>query len=281
MTALSHRSAGFKVPSLERGLIIMEFLVEQPRPFGARELAKELNLPLNSVYRIVNTLWWFGYLDRDDRTKEFTLSRKLFSMAYGSKETKTLLENSLDVMRQLRDATGEEVTISIARDGEGVILAEIPSVHPFRTVSEPGSAQPAHASAATKAIYAFLPDAEREAHIQRMKMVRYTENTITSKEVFRRQLALVCRNGYAVDDGEGPVGANCVAAPIVDHRGQPVAALTVTGPATRMPAGRFKRIGRVVQAHALRISQRLGFRTDDRGPLRGAHPTSKDSGGLA
>jgi DNA-binding IclR family transcriptional regulator len=263
MVTVSQKSAGFKVPSLERALVIMEFLVENPRPYGMRELAKELKIPFNSVYRIVNTLHEFGYLDRDERSKEFTLSRKLFSMAYGSRESKTLMENSLDVMRSLRDALGEEVTLSVLRNGDGLILEEIPSTHPFRTVSEPGSVQPAHASAATKALYAFLPDAEREPLLKRMKLTRYTERTITTKQAFRLQLAEVRRNGYAEDDGEGPAGANCVAASILDHRGYPIAALTVTGPATRMPAAKFPQIGPIVQAHALRISQRFGYRAEE------------------
>ena len=263
MPQVPHKSAGFKVPALERGLLVMEFLVDNPRPYGLRELAKELQLPFNSVYRIVNTLWEFGYLDRDERSKEFTLSRKLFSMAYGGREAKTLLENSLDVMRQLRDEVGEEVTISVLRDGDGLILEEMPSTHPLRMVSEPGSVQPAHASAATKAIYAFLPEAERESLLKRMKLTRFTEKTITSKEVFRRRLGAVRQSGYAVDDGEGPVGANCVAAPILDHRGCPLAALTVSGPATRMPAAEFKRIGPIVRAHAMQISQRLGYQAED------------------
>ncbi len=113
------------------------------------------------------------------------------------------------------------------------------------------------------AIYAFLPEAERESLLKRMKLMRFTEKTITRKDAFRQQLDAVRQNGYAVDDDEGPVGANCVSAPILDHRGLPLAALTVTGPATRMPAAEFQRIGPIVRAHALRISQRFGYQTED------------------
>jgi len=126
-------------------------------------------------------------------------------------------------------------------------------------VCEPGTRQPLHASASTKAILAFSPEAERDALLARHRFEALTRRTLASRGAFEAELARVRSRGYAVDRGEALEGVHCVAAPVRDRRGGAVAAVTVTGPAQRMPEKDFPAIGARVRDCARRISARLGF----------------------
>jgi DNA-binding IclR family transcriptional regulator len=248
-----------QVPNLERALVILEFLVRHPRGFTLSELAKELEYPKNSVFRIMNTLLNYGYVNRDAGSLQYTLSRKLFSMAYGSVHESNLMENSMDVMRELRDEVGETVVISVMEGGEGLVLEQVQGLHPFRFICDPGVRQIPHTSASCKAIIAFMPDAERDRQLAPMRFKKFTATTITSRAAFLDELDQVRSLGYAVDRGEYQDGVNCVAGAILGPHGNSIAAITVTGPSNRMPESEFNRIGSLVAEYTGRISTRFGY----------------------
>jgi DNA-binding IclR family transcriptional regulator len=253
------RASSPLIPNLERGLLILEHLTRHPEGQGISDIASALEYPLNSVFRATNTLLKHGYVERHPLSKKFTLTRKLFSLAYGGESDRNLMENSLDLMRELRDQVRETVVVSILDRDEGLILEQVPGLHPFRFVVEPGVRQVVHASASCKAILAFLPEEERGACLGRLEFSRLTNRTITDRSAFEAELGKVRSRGYAVDRGEGLEGVHCVAAPVRNQQGRPIAAITVTGPSTRMTERDFARIGPLVRDCAMRISARFGF----------------------
>ncbi len=255
--------SNYQAPGLERALIILEHLLHYPNGLGVSEITRLLGFPNNSVYRIVNTLFKFGYLNRNEDTKKYTVSRKLFSMAYGSADENNLLENSLDVMRQLRDETKETVVISIIDNNEGLILEQVQGLHHFRFVCDPGTRQDIHTSASTKAILAFTEESQCEAIIKQMKLPRLTESTITSKSEFRKILQEVHKRGFALDLAEALDGVICVAAPILNMQGEAIAAITITGPSTRLPLEILDGVGETVKKYTTIISKRIGFINKD------------------
>jgi DNA-binding IclR family transcriptional regulator len=247
------------IPNLERGLLILEYLSRHSEGRGISEIAAALDYPLNSVFRVTNTLLKHGYVERNPQNKKFTLSRKLFSLAYGSESDRNLMENALDLMRELRDRVRETVVVSIIDRGEGLILEQVPGLHLFRFVVEPGARQVLHTSASCKAILAFLPDAERDGILAGIRFTKLTSRTISDRGEFEAELDRVRASGYAVDRGEALDGVHCVAAAVRDQQGRAIAAITVTGPSTRMTEKDFGRIGPLVRDVAARISARFGF----------------------
>jgi DNA-binding IclR family transcriptional regulator len=247
------------VPSLERGLRILEHLALHPGGRGISDIASALRYPLHSVFRLTATLQKNGYVERNPQSKKFLLTRKPYSLAYSGGTNRTLMENSLDLMRDLRDRIKETVVVSIVDRGEGLILEQVPGLHPFRFVCEPGTRQPLHASASTKAILAFTPDGERDTLLAGHRFEALTRRTLTGRKAFEAELVRVRSRGYGVDRAEALEGLHCVAAPVRDRRGLAVAAITVTGPAHRMPEGDFPAIGARVRDCARRISARFGF----------------------
>lgn len=257
MTAKT-KNTRYHVPSVERTLAIIELLAAEPRGLCLNEIVERLGFPDNSIYRITVTLLSHGYLHRHEDTKRFTLTRKLLLLSHAALTEVNLMEVSLDILRALREELKETVLLCALVDNEGVVLEQMPSTHAFKLTVEVGSRFPLHTAAPSKGILAFLPGPELEGLLASMKLTRYTEQTITSKKSLREELEKVRQQGYAVDRGEMITGSHCIGAPILDQNHYPIAGVTITGPADRLPAKEFPRLGAIVRQYANRISQRLG-----------------------
>lgn len=121
-----------------------------------------------------------------------------------------------------------------------------------------GSRRPLHCTGLGKAYMSALPEEARRSLIGRLDLRRFTPNTITDAGALERELGLVARRGYAVDDVEVEEGVACYAAPVLDHRGVPVAAVSVAGPAERIFA-KGERLGELVAKTTTDLSRRLGY----------------------
>ncbi|MFT5125676.1 MAG: DNA-binding IclR family transcriptional regulator [Candidatus Omnitrophota bacterium] len=246
-----------QVPNLDRALTIIEWMNDRATGVSLSEIAKDLSFPQNSVYRIMMTLTARGYVERDEKTKRFYLGRKFLSICQSSIAERNLIELSIDIMRELRDETKESVLFGTLIGIEGVVLEQVPGTHNFRFVVEPGTRFPLHTAAPGKAIIADLPSHEADALIDRLPLKRFTGNTLTSKKAFREHMNGVREAGFGLDHAEEMEGQHCVAAAIRDTYQYPVAAIWITAPANRLPATDFEDWGRLVKAHADRISERL------------------------
>jgi DNA-binding IclR family transcriptional regulator len=250
----------YQVPAVDRALNILELLARHPEGLRMREIADNLGLPANSVFRLTGTLEERGYLLREGEDMRYRLSRKLLSLGYKAVGEDKLIEHSLDVMQALRDDTQETVLIGVRADLQGVVLEQVAATQPVKFLVDPGTHFPLHTSAPGKVFVAFLPPVEREALLKRMKFTRYNERTLDSREKFEAEITDVLSQGYGVDRAEQIEGLHCVGAPIFNHRGYPMAAIWVTGPSFRFVAADLDRMGLKVAAAAERISGRFGYK---------------------
>ena len=256
-------TARYHVPNLNRALSILEFMASHPKGCGVSEIARQLDLPKNSVFRIVSTLHYRGYLNRDSGGKHYRLSRKLLALGYSVISEQNLVEKSLKRMRLLRDQTEETVLLGTLGDGYGLIVEQVPSPQPVKFLIDIGHRFPLHTAAPGKAILASLPEDELEHQLEQMAFTRFNDRTITSRENFLEELAQVRDLGYAVDRGEELESLHCVAAAILNHRNHPLAAIWATGPSFRLTEERFEEIGQLVMENASAISARFGHRVLD------------------
>lgn len=252
-------SSKYHVPNLERALQMMELLSKHPIGLGITEISNRLEFPKNSTFRIATTLLNFGYLNREENSKAFTLSGKLLSLGYSAVSDQNLVEKSMDVMRELRDIVKETVLIGVILNQEGIVLEQIPGLYPFKFWVDVGTRFPMHTAVPSKAMLAYLPEKAKNEICRKIEFKKFTNSTITSLEEFHQVLDYVKEKGYAIENGEEIEGMNCVGVPIFDRNGYPVAAIWVTGPSNRLPVSSFDHIGKIVREHAMHISQRLGF----------------------
>jgi DNA-binding IclR family transcriptional regulator len=252
-------SERYHVPNLERALSILELLAKHPGGLSMIEIAGMLGYPNNSVFRITTTLLNREYLLRDEGSKKFTLGQKMLALGFASIGENNIMENSLDVMRQLRDATKETVLLATLLDESVVVLDQVPGLHPFKFMVDAGSLLNLHTAVPGKAILANLPENERELIIKKLKLTRYNERTITTKKALRVELDRTVKQGYAIDHAEQLEGVHCVGAAVFNQHSYPIAAIWITGPAERMPKDSFESLGKQVKSYANIISQRFGY----------------------
>lgn len=253
------KSEDFQVPALDRGMTILELLASHPDGLRMREIADILQLPPNSVFRVTGALEARGYLRRDGEDMRYKLTRKLLSLGYKAIGEDKLIEHALDVMQSLRDATGETVLIGVRIDTEGVVLEQVAATQPVKFLVDPGTHFPLHTSAPGKVFVAFMRPEDRDTLLRRLKYKKYTDRTLDSRSKFEAEIELVRQQGFALDCAEEVEGLHCVGAPIFNHRGNPIAAIWVTGPSFRFPEETLRPIGQQVAEAAAVISSRFGY----------------------
>ncbi len=152
----------------------------------------------------------------------------------------------------------ETVNLAVL-DGHDVLYLEVlESAHSFRMASQPGMHRPPNCTALGKVLLAFLPSEQREEILPMLTFERATPRTIPNLARFRKELVRVVQQGYAMDDQETDLGARCVAAPVFDESGKVAAAISVSGPTTRMSRDRIQEFALATKKAARAISARLG-----------------------
>lgn len=251
--------ANYNVPNLERGLLVIELLANYKQGLTLSEIIDALKISKSSAFRIVSTLIFKNYLQKNETTKKITLSRKLLTLGVSSINEQSIVELSIDVMRALRDELKESVMLGVIIDNKGVILEQVSSSYPVKLYVEQGTHFYLHSSVGGKSILAFLPKNELTAMLKSIALKKLTANTITSKKDFRKELASVKKKGYAIDNGEDIQGIHCIGAPVLNEYGYPIAALWITAPHGRLPHDEFDSKGEIVARYALEISSKFGY----------------------
>lgn len=243
--------------SLERGLDILEFLAERG---DARlgEVIKELGASRATAFRMLATLQNRGYVEHLRSAHVYRLGAGVRALAARS-DVASLIDLAAPTMEQLRATTSETVNLAVVRRGRIVYAAILEGAHALRMAATVDQEAPAHAAALGKAILASLPAEQRAAFLKPEPYPALTQQTLTRRRDLEQELALTSGRGYAVDAEEAEVGAACVAAPIFGRDGLPVGAISVSGPAARMPEGSRSALGQEIRRRCERISAELGF----------------------
>jgi DNA-binding IclR family transcriptional regulator len=98
-----------------------------------------------------------------------------------------------------------------------------------------GAILPAYCTALGKTLLAYAPEADVLAWVATQKFPPLTAHTITTAKRLLRDLRVIRERGYGIDDEEREKGVRCLAAPVRNHNGGVVAAVSVAGPTDRMP----------------------------------------------
>lgn len=265
------RAAG----ALASGLDILELLAKETDGLGATAVARALGLDKGNAHRLLRMLEERGYVEQDPATKAFRASAQLVSLVGSLLRGMDLVSVARPVMRQLSDETGEAVHLARRTRTGGVYVAQERQKGGIVTVETEIGAQPViHATATGKALYCLATDAEVR-RVVREPLQAFTARTVTSVEELLDDLRGVRERGYAVDDEELNLEVRCVAAPIFDIYGMPVASIGLSGPAARIALSRVGDLGIQVRAAAERITREGGGHVPDTFGARPASPAAR------
>ncbi|MBB0246682.1 IclR family transcriptional regulator [Streptomyces alkaliphilus] len=222
-------AAGGGVQSLERAFVLLEHMADAGGEIGLSELANDSGLPLPTIHRLMRTLVASGYV-RQQSNRRYALGPRLIRL--GEAAARPLTTWARPHLARLVDVTGETANMALLDGDEVVYVAQVPSRHSMRMITEVGKRVPPHTAAVGKALLSQRPDAEVRSMLVRTGMPALTERTVTSPDAFLAELATVRADGWAVDDNEQEIGVRCLAVSVPDS--PTPAAISVSGPAGRL-----------------------------------------------
>jgi IclR family acetate operon transcriptional repressor len=222
------------VQSVERALDLLEALAEARGELGISELALATGQPAGTAHRLLATLAARGYVRRGARGRRYALGPAARALGARAARIDDLAALAPPFLRRMVELSGETANM-VALDGDrAVYIAQVPCARSLRTFTEIGNRVPLHCTGCGKVLLAHLSDERIGALLDVAGLTSYTAHTIVSPAAMREELREIRRRGYAVDDEEFEEGVRCLAVPLFDPHGHLAAALSVSGPASRL-----------------------------------------------
>ena len=166
----------YLIPNIARALKIIEYLAKVKNEASITEISENFDYPKNSVFRILNTLQYYGYVEETQR--KYKATTRMLYLGYAVIRNNGITENSVDIMHAIRDELNETVMLGTLLGNEVVIIEQLPSFQYIKFTTEIGHRVNIHASAPGKVIAAFLPDMEKNDLLSHLTFTRFTNGTI-------------------------------------------------------------------------------------------------------
>lgn len=243
--------------SVERTFDILEYISRQPDGLTNSELSRQLKIPKSSASYMLRTMERRGYVRLS--FGKYKLGYRCLILSRGTLAGSNLKEIALPILKRLTDRTSLTANLAILDHTDVVYIekAEAPSFIKMDTYL--GRRLPAHATSVGKAILAFLPQEELDAALKGRILERFTPKTITKHQKLLRELEIIRRQGYAVDDEESSPHVRCVGAPVFGNSARVEAAVSVSGTTLKVDESNLRKIAAHVCEAAENISHLLGF----------------------
>jgi IclR family transcriptional regulator, acetate operon repressor len=242
------------VQSVDRAFRLLERLADTGGAASISDLAADTGLPLPTIHRLVRSLIASGYV-RQLPSRRYALGPGLIRL--GASAGRLLGDWAVPHLKVLVDQIGESANMAVLEGDAVVYVAQVPSPHSMRMFTEVGRRVLPHCTGVGKALLSALPDEQVRAILARTGMPAQTDRTITSPDRLVAELGMIRRRGYAIDDGEQEPGVRCVAAAVPSQLAG-TAALSVSGPSSRVTKDRVERIAPLVIAATEDLVATLG-----------------------
>jgi IclR family acetate operon transcriptional repressor len=245
------------VQALDRALYLLEHLAQGPGR-TLSDLAEDTGQAVATTFRALQTLQAHGMVEIEEPGQLWHIGAGAFRIGTAFLRRTKVVERARQPMDALMRETGETANLGVEVRGEVLFLAQVETHEAIRAFFPPGTKGPMHSSGIGKALLAWYPEDRVQDIIARQGLEKFTSLTITSDSSLLRDLSRTRERGFAIDDQERTEGMRCIAAPIFNAHGEPVAGLSVSGPAFRVSLSDATRIGNLVRAAADRVTEATG-----------------------
>jgi IclR family transcriptional regulator, KDG regulon repressor len=250
----------YRVQVVDRLFHILDALAEAKEEMGATEVAGCLNLHKSTVHRLLVTLERHRFVEKNPKSAKYKLGWRLFELGSVAVSRVDLHERAGPHLQSLVNKTGETAHLGIVSGNELLSIISVESTRSLRLPTTVGRRSPLYCTSQGKAILAFTPEPAASQMIRQLEFRSLTRNTITKVARFKEELARVRQCGYAIDNEEMEDDLRCVGAPVFDHSGQVIAAISIAGPTYRVGGGQLPRLIESVLSASRQLSEALGYR---------------------
>jgi IclR family acetate operon transcriptional repressor len=243
-----------------RGHSILEALAKSSAGLTLTDVAQRVQLPPSTTHRFLSTLERMGYVYQAGDLGLWYVGLQAFTVGTTFLANRDFVAQSHASMHRLMEQAGETANLAILDGTEAVFIAQVQCHEMMRTLVKLGSRVPLHASGVGKAIFAALPNEQIDAILKVRGLPRITENTIVVPETMWAALRVIRQRGYSFDDEEHARSTRCVGAAIYDEHAEPLGAISIAGPSTRLADERIRQLGPIVAHIAEELTRHLGGR---------------------
>lgn len=215
--------------SFEKMFKILSLFTMERTNLSISEIEDELGYPKSTVFRILNTLEKFNYIERNPDNHRYLLGISFFRLGSIVQNQLDIRKVSLPTMKKLVEKTSETIELNILDGLSRVCVEKVDSPLTVRNIVRVGERKPLHLGASGKVLLAFMPEAEKARIVDILAIEEHFD-----KAVFLKNLGDIYSQGFAVTRGERIPDSFAVAAPLIDREGQMVASLTIAGVLQRL-----------------------------------------------
>ena len=254
----SSEPGGGGVQSVDRAVSVLEILARLGEA-GVTDLATDIGVHKSTVSRLLTALEEHELVEQAHERGKYRLGFGILRLANAVSGQLDITQQGREICERLAVEVGETVNIAVLRSHYVVNVDQARGPTSVGSHNWVGELTPLHATSSGKILLAFMSAQARRELLKKPGLARYTEHTITSLDDLDRQLISVASDGYVISTEELEHGLTAVAAPIRDHTGMVIAALSVSGPVYRLTEERARHIAPAVVAAAASVSERMGF----------------------
>jgi IclR family acetate operon transcriptional repressor len=240
------------VHSILRALDLLKLVAGEGDGLRLVEISRRSGYPTSTVHRLLTTLEERQFVSFDKTTKNWNIGSQCLAVGAGFGRRRNLGAIAQPVMQRLRERCNLSVNLAIAEAGKMMLICQSPSRNAPPGLARPGAQLPITATALGQSVIASLPAAEIN------QILNSTGDQRQARRSLSESISEIRLRRFAVDDEVNAVGLRCVAAPIFDEYGSPIAALSIAGGTPEIEAGSLGAIGGDVRMAAAEVTQNIG-----------------------
>jgi len=248
------------VPGLERGLRLLAEFSARDRVLSAADLARRLDVPRSTVFRLLATLEATGYVERADGGREYRLGLAVLRLGFDYLASLELTELGAPLLNKLRDEIEYPCNL-VVRDGRSVVyVAKSAASRPFASNVNVGTRLPVHATVLGRVLLEDLSLAQLREIYPEPQLQIYSDSTPRTVDALFEMVQQDRSRGYVLHEGFFEASISTIAAPVRDRTGKVTAALGATIPASRIDPEQLGLMVERVRASARELSRMLDYR---------------------
>ena len=223
----------YMLGSIEKAIKVLFLFQGEKTVWGVREISAHLGYNPTTVQRILNTLKAYSFVDQDLNTRRYRLGNIFFSFLQTLQTNYSVIGTVQPLMNDLLSRIQETVHLETIEGMNRICIHTIESSKRLKASMPIGSKAPLYSGATSKCLLAFSSQDFIEEYLKDAKLIPITKNTITGIKDLRKELESIRKKGYAESLGELTPGLGALSAPLFNHRGDLLAALSLAIPERR------------------------------------------------
>jgi len=256
---MKKENPNYPIKVLNKTFSVLELLLQKGSSMNMIELSEKLGFYPSTTHRILDTLKHWGYVEQDSHTQKYRLGLKVLELGMAKLHQMDLVREARAHLKEVVNQCNETVHLGVLEEGEVLYLAKEESSQTIRMISYVGKRASLHCTALGKILLAYMSEEGRKKILEDRELPRLTENTITDKKELEKELDKVREQGFALDREENEKNVRCIAAPIRNHQGKVIAAISISAPIFRIDKNAQNNLKKILMETSRKISKRLGY----------------------